>query len=210
MHAEQRVVAGLPAIPGGQRARNPVAQHPRIAGEVVDLVTDLQGQRVVRPGDAEVFECSAGRMPAAGGELRERVEMRTFAFVGGQQRGGRDAVPRDRQPGRFGSQQVQPALQHPGHRHFRSDRQRALDAGDRIVDEAARFVRGLFEGCEAVGIGAAGGVAGGIGQGHVFHSCRKLVLRPISVLLGSNFFAARAIARSAHANRRVVARFRLE
>ena len=51
-----------------------------------------------------------------------------------------------------------------GHRHRRRCGERAVDAGERVVDQAAQFVRGLLEGRGRVGGGAGHGVAGGVVQ----------------------------------------------
>jgi hypothetical protein len=50
------------------------------------------------------------------------------------------------------------------HRHVGAGGERALDAGQRVIDQAQQFARRLFVGFEAGGGGAADAVAQGIGQ----------------------------------------------
>ena len=86
MHAEQRVVARDRLAPRGQHARDAIPQHARVAAEEVDLVPDLQRQRVARIRDADILEHAARRAPAAFGEQAYRFDVAAFALGGDEAR----------------------------------------------------------------------------------------------------------------------------
>lgn len=133
MHAQHRVIAGHRRIPVGQGARDPVAQHPRMPGEEVDLVPREQAQRIARRLDRHVLEHPARRVPAPLDQMAERRDMALLPRRARRARRRRMSVPRHRELARLGAGQVQPALQHMGHGEIRRQCQRRVGARHRIA-----------------------------------------------------------------------------
>ena len=130
-----------------------------MAGEEVDLVTDLQREQVVRMADAQVLQDAARAVPLAVGQCAGGRDVLGLALGGRAARGGGMRLARSRQAGRLGAEQVQVGHQHMGHRHVGRARQRGLGFGQRVVEVAAQQrARGVvvFGG---FGIGAAERVA---------------------------------------------------
>ncbi len=144
VHAKQRVVAGDRGAPRRQGARDPVAQHARVAAEEVDLVTGVQRQRVKRVVDAHVFQRAAGIAPAAVDQRGNRLHMASLAL--GTCEAGRlgMAGARHGQPGGLGAEQEQVGLERMGHRHLRRGSECGVDRRDWVADEAPKLVGGGF------------------------------------------------------------------
>ena len=79
LHPENGVVARHALLPGGQRPADAVAQHARIAGKEVDLVSHLQRHGVERIVDRDVLEDASGVVPASLRQMTEGAHMRLFA-----------------------------------------------------------------------------------------------------------------------------------
>jgi hypothetical protein len=160
-----------PGTPGSQAGRgqgpgDAVAQHPAVAAEEVHLVARLQGQRIERVAQAQVLEPASALSPTSRGDRGGGLDVPALAVVGRQSTCRLAGGPRDGDAVGLGAEQVQPGLQHVGHRHLGRQRERALDVGQRIVDHAAQLPRGLLPGMQRFGGGSADAVALGIEQVH--------------------------------------------
>ncbi len=172
VHAEHRVIAGHTRAPCRQSPGDAVAQHSRVTGVKVDQVPGLQGQRIARVVDAQVFQGPACIPPTPFDQFADGLEMRALALIGGQREGVLVDLPRDRYCQRLGAEQVQIGLEHVTHHERRAGGQRPIRRRDGIIDVAAQLAeRGLEQG-DAVAIRTSQCLALEVGVFHCGVSCR--------------------------------------
>ncbi len=159
VHAEQRVVTGHGALPGRQRARDPVAQHARVAGEEIERVSGLQRQRVARVVDAQVLQRARRVVPAALQQQADRLQVACFAPVGRQAQSGLPGGARRGEAARLGAEQAEPGLERVRHRHRRRCGDGGFRLGERIAEIALEQAQRLRIARLALGRRAGQGVA---------------------------------------------------
>ena len=135
VQAQYGVIARHVGRPVRTGPADPVAQHGRVAGQEVEQLADLQGQRIARIlfGDLRQQGGRLGEPPLDHGA--QRRHMAGLAVVGGQGGGGGVIAPRGGQGRRVRAGGVQIAEEDLGHHEGRTVGDRRAQPPHRIADE---------------------------------------------------------------------------
>jgi hypothetical protein len=153
VHAEQRVVARHVRPPFRQGATNAVTQHAPVTAKEIQQVAGLQGEDILRPDDAHIFQAHAGLLPAPLQQRADGLEVALLARVVRQSSSLSIGLTRRSQTLGLGAQQVQPGPQNMGHDHFRSPPMGGVEAGQWVADVTLELFQGLLIVVQAVLIG---------------------------------------------------------
>jgi hypothetical protein len=150
VHAAHRRGPRIAAIEGVERTRRSLAQIALVAEEEVELVTDLEGERVGRPDAQQLVEDGGCAIPVA---VEPRTDRRRVSRLAVIERGGdhrRVRRPRRRQLGHIGGDQAEIRHQRVAHREVGMlECERAGEVDD-LGLEAKQLIEGAFVGLGCV------------------------------------------------------------
>jgi hypothetical protein len=140
VHPEHRVITCHGGAPGWERPGDAIAKHPGVAGEKIDLVSDLQSERIARVFHAQVLQHEAGCPPAPLDQMTDRLHVSALAVGRGERLRRSMRGAGEGQGAGLGPQQMKVRFEDMAHDKLRARLERALDRRDGVCDVAAQLM----------------------------------------------------------------------